>query len=194
MSWFLLCMSFLKHLGSVGPSSFDRNTFEWGVSCHGSLKSLHVCMFSLSPQSLAPVFYYYCFSVWKHSTEISPAYPLQHIKQSLVPTTVSFVFPLWLSRLSAGKKKNKHRFKGEKQKEEKGLFHIAILNYSNFLASRLIFLFTIPYFLSLSTPTLHRLDNKHDDTWRDGGFASSLDQVQALFIFHFWTIMMITLV
>lgn len=106
-SWFLLCSSFLNPLVSVGPSSFDRNTFEQGVSCHGSLKSLHVCMFLVSPQSLSSSFFFLLFLLLGTEYRNQSSFPLRHIKQSLVPTTVSFVFPLWLSScFSAGQQIN----------------------------------------------------------------------------------------
>lgn len=131
-------------------------------------------------------YYYYCFCFWDRNQSCVPP-PTHKTKPCSYNCVICFPSVIE-SSFSAGWQIN--RFWGEKKEEEKYLFHIAILNYSYFLASCLILLFNFPYFLSLFTPTLHNLDNRHD-TFNDGGFASSLGQVQTLF---FWTVMMMILV
>lgn len=165
--------------------SIDRNTFWLGVSCHGSNKSLHVCMF-YSDLNLSHRFFFSLLLFLLLGTEYRNQSCVPSPARKTKPCSYNCVicFPSMIESSLLSGPTNKHKFRREKREEgKKSVFYIAILNYSHFLASLLSFLFTFPYFLSLCTPTLYSLDTKHD-TLNDGGFASSVSS-NANFIFFF---------
>lgn len=115
------------------------------------------------------------------STEISHRPPLRHIKQSLVPTTVSFVFPLWLSScFSAGQQINTDL--GEKRRggEKKAISYCCLkwLPLSCLSSNPSLHLCLLP--VSPLTPALHGFDKKRD-ALNDGGVYLVLDQAHHLF-------------
>lgn len=118
-----------------------------GTPTRGFILLLYVCMFLLNSQSL-PSFFAFGNRVQK--SVISPP---RHIKQSLVLTTVSFVFPLWLrSYFSAGQQINTDL--GDKRAKKVFLSYY-YFKLHHFLSSRLILFFPLLFSscsLSLFTP------------------------------------------